>query len=202
MKKNNTKLNIYNLPNFISLTRILIAPCLFFLAIKQQANFFLALLIFSEFTDVLDGFLARYLNEITPLGSHLDSWGDFIIYSSATICAWILWPETVDLHIAPIAIIIGSFTVPVIIGFIKFKTLTGYHTWSVKFAVAFTTLSYLLLFSDLLDWMIYLAAIICLYAALEEIAITLILKQEQTDVRSILKALKLRRKFMHHNNEL
>ena len=185
--------NIYNLPNLVSFIRILMAPVLIGLALNQQPIWFLAVLIFSEFTDVLDGFLARRLNQITSLGAHLDSWGDFTIYSSISISAWILWPDIVQEHFLFIIIIIASFTVPVLIGIVKFKTLTSYHTWGVKIAVATTIIAYLLLFSGLLDWPIKVAAIVCLLAALEEITITLIIKHEHADVRSFLQALKYRR---------
>lgn len=185
--------NIYNLPNLVSSIRILMAPVLIALALNQQPLWFLAVLIFSEFTDVLDGFLARHLNQITSLGAHLDSWGDFTIYSSISISAWILWPEIVQKNLLFIIIIITSFTLPVLIGIVKFRTLTSYHTWGVKIAVAITITAYLLLFSGLLDWPIKVAAVVCLFAALEEIAITLIIKHEHADVRTFLQALKYRR---------
>ena len=69
------------------------APVLFYFAFTQQPYWFIGALLFAVFTDVLDGFLARILNQITTMGSHLDSWGDFIIYSTMAICAWILWPD-------------------------------------------------------------------------------------------------------------
>ncbi|MCP4981794.1 MAG: hypothetical protein GY935_15030 [Gammaproteobacteria bacterium] len=40
------------------------------------------------FTDLLDEFQACKLDMITPLGAHLGGWGDFSIYSTMTICAW------------------------------------------------------------------------------------------------------------------
>lgn len=185
--------DIFNLPNMVSFIRILMAPVLLSLAINQQPMWFLAILIFSEFTDLLDGFLARQLNQITELGSHLDSWGDFTIYSTITLCAWILWPDIVRQQLPAVIIIISCLILPVILGLIKFKKLTSYHTWSVKAAVAITILAYILLFSGLLDWPIKLAAVVSLYAALEEIAITLIMRDEHVDVRSFLQALQHRR---------
>ena len=62
------------------------APVLFYLAFNQQPYWFMAMLAVAIFTDVLDGFLARTLNQITAMGSRLDSWGDFIIYSTMAIC--------------------------------------------------------------------------------------------------------------------
>lgn len=183
-----TVTDFLKIPNMISLLRIILAPVLIWLALHQQALWFLSVFMFSEFTDVLDGFLARKLGQITILGSHLDSWGDFAIYSTIAIGAWILWPEIIQQYSVSVTLIIGSFTVPIIFSLLKFGSLASYHTWSVKIAVAITSLAYLLLFSGLLDWPIYIAATTCLYAALEEISISLIMPEPHTDVRSFIQA--------------
>jgi len=181
---------IYNWPNFVSFIRILMVPVLFYLAIKQQPYLFISVIVFSEFTDVLDGFLARHLNQITELGSHLDSWGDFFIYTSMAICAWILWPEIIQKEWLFFVLIVLSFTLPVLIGLIKFRTVTSYHTWSVKIAVAITVIGYILLFLELLNWPFYLATAVCVYAAIEEILITLIMKHQHVDVRTVWAAVR------------
>ncbi len=90
-------------------------------------------------------------------------------------------------------IIVLSFTLPVLIGFIKFHTVTSYHTWSVKLAVAITVTSYILLFSGLLDWPFRIASLFCLYAAIEQIAITLLNHRKLVDVRTVWHALKHKR---------
>ncbi|MDT8452781.1 MAG: CDP-alcohol phosphatidyltransferase family protein [Gammaproteobacteria bacterium] len=190
---NPTKNQIVNAPNLVSLLRILVAPALFYFALNQQPMWFITAVLFAEFTDVLDGFLARTLKQITPLGSHLDSWGDFVIYSTMAICAWILWPDILQREIVYFSIIVLSFTLPALIGFIKFHTFTSYHTWSVKLAVAIVVISYILLFTGLVDWPFRVAAFICLYAGIEEIAITLLIQEEHTDVRSVFQAMKYRK---------
>lgn len=169
------------------------APVLFYFAVTQQPYWFLGALMFSVFTDVLDGFLARTLNQITEMGSHLDSWGDFAIYSTMAICAWILWPDIVLREITYFAIIVLSLALPVLIGFIKFHIFTSYHTWSVKLAVFITVISYILLFGELLDWPFRLAALFCMYAGLEEIAITLLMPHQHVDVRTAWQAMKHRK---------
>lgn len=181
---------IVNLPNLVSLIRILIAPVLFYFAFTQQPHWYIGALMFAVFTDVLDGFLARTLNQITEMGAHLDSWGDFTIYSTMAICAWILWPDILQREIIYFTIIVISFTLPTMLGFIKFHRFTSYHTWSVKLAVFVTVISYILLFTGLFDWPFRLAAVFCLYAAIEEIAITLLMQREHVDVRTVWQALK------------
>lgn len=190
---NRDKEQIINLPNVISFTRILMAPVLFYFAHTQQPLWFIAVLLFAEFTDVLDGFLARILNQRTKLGSHLDSWGDFVIYSTIAVCAWLLWPDILQREIFYYTIIVLSFVLPALIGFLKFGSFTSYHTWSVKIAVAFTVISYILLFTGLLDWPFRVAAVFCLYAAIEEIAITYLISQQHVDVSTVWQALRYHR---------
>lgn len=199
MKK---KTEIYNLPNFVSLIRLLMAPVLLWLAVTQQHDWFIIALVFAVFTDVLDGFLARALSQITEMGSRLDSWGDFVIYSVMAISAWILWPEIVIAEKYYFAVILMSFTLPVIIGLVKFRTLTSYHTWSVKLAVGITIVAYILLFSGVLDWAFKLAAVMCVYAAIEEIMISFILKHEHVDVRTVWHALRINKQEKVSNKSL
>ena len=188
-----TKDKIINLPNLVSLLRILMAPVLFYFALTKQPDWYIGCLIFAVFTDVLDGFLARMLNQITTMGSRLDSWGDFTIYSTMALCAWILWPDIMLREQFHFMIIALSFTLPVLVSIIKFHTVISYHTWSVKLAVAITIVSYILLFTEIMTWPFRIAALFCLYAAMEEIAITLLVRRELTDVRTIWHALRYNR---------
>ena len=183
--------DIFKIPNLVSLIRILIAPLMIYLAIQQLENWFLAMLLFSGFTDVFDGFLARKLNQITTLGSHLDSWGDFSIYSAMAIGAWILWPDMVRREMLYFSLILISFLLPVLVGLVKFRRLTSYHTWSVKLAVLITFAGYVLLFADITNWPFMLASLLCTYAGIEQILITFVLREERVDVRSIWSALRI-----------
>ena len=176
---------IFAIPNLVSATRILIAPVLFVFAFRQMEAWFLGALIFSGLTDVLDGFLARKLNQITALGAHLDSWGDFVIYSTMAACAWILWPELTDEVLFHYALILFSFLLPAWVGLVKFGKLTGYHTWSVKIAVFATFAGYVALYAGIAQWPFVLASWLCVIAGAEEILITLVLRRERTDVRSL-----------------
>ena len=183
---------MFHCANLISAVRVLLAPLLFVFAFRQMETWFLGTLIFSGFTDVLDGFIARKLHQTSTLGAHLDSWGDFVIYSTMAACAWILWPELTQQVIIYYALILGSFVLPALIGLIKFREFTGYHTWSVKIAVLGTFASYIALYAGLAQWPFMIASGLCVIAAAEEILITLVLRHERTDVRSLLAAWKNR----------
>ena len=179
------KQDIFKAPNLVSSVRILITPVLFVFAFQGMENWFLGALLFSGFTDVVDGFLARKFNLITPLGAHLDSWGDFTIYSTMAACAWILWPEITQRELLYYALILFSFLLPALVGLVKFGKLTGYHTWTVKVAVLATFVGYVALYAELASWPFMLASVLCVIAGTEEILITFILREERTDVRSV-----------------
>jgi len=179
------KQDIFKAPNLVSSVRILITPVLFVFAFQGMENWFLGALLFSGFTDVVDGFLARKFNLITPLGAHLDSWGDFTIYSTMAACAWILWPEITQRELLYYALILFSFLLPALVGLVKFGKLTGYHTWTVKVAVLATFVGYVALYAELVSWPFMLASVLCVIAGTEEILITFILREERTDVRSV-----------------
>ncbi len=73
------------IPNLISISRIfLIFPIIFCMMIN---NVQISLLIFliASFTDFLDGYIARYLNQESVLGANLDLLADKIFVSSLLI---------------------------------------------------------------------------------------------------------------------
>ncbi len=77
-----------NLPNILTLIRILMVPfLLIFMLVDSMQNFIIALIIFSiaSFTDFLDGYIARKYNLITKLGKLIDPLADKILTISAFV---------------------------------------------------------------------------------------------------------------------
>ncbi len=74
-----------NLPNFITLIRIVAIP--FFLVLLSSGLYLEALIVFivSGLTDFLDGALARMTNQQTPLGSYLDPVADKLLVMSSFV---------------------------------------------------------------------------------------------------------------------
>lgn len=79
-----------NLPNIITVIRILIVPL--FVIFLQKNLFFLSLIVFTiaAISDGLDGLLARYLNQRTSLGAYLDPIADKMLMASAFVTLTIL----------------------------------------------------------------------------------------------------------------
>ncbi|OGP97061.1 MAG: hypothetical protein A2W10_06190, partial [Deltaproteobacteria bacterium RBG_16_55_12] len=74
-----------NLPNFITLIRIVAIP--FFLVLLSSGLYLEALIVFivSGLTDFLDGALARMTNQQTPLGAYLDPVADKLLVMSSFV---------------------------------------------------------------------------------------------------------------------
>lgn len=74
-----------NLPNFITLIRIVTIP--FFLVFLSYHRYREALIIFviGGVTDFLDGLVARWMNQQTPLGAYLDPIADKLLVITSFI---------------------------------------------------------------------------------------------------------------------
>lgn len=181
------------LPNQLSILRLLLGPVLLVLAWFGFADVFIGVLIFAFLLDLIDGPIARKLNQVSRLGPRLDSYADFSIYLSFLTGACLLWPMIVRRELVYIIITGASIVLPAAAGLIKFHKATSYHTWLVKGAAVTMAPGAILLFINGPAWPFHIATMISALAALEEIIITLILPAPRSDVGTILHVLRDRR---------
>lgn len=91
------KKDIFTLPNFMSLFRILLIPIYVYIYLNAdtQLDYCLAggLLIISSLTDMFDGIVARKFNMISKLGKILDPIADKITQGTLMICLSIYYPN-------------------------------------------------------------------------------------------------------------
>jgi len=182
-----------NIPNLLSGTRIVLAPLLLALAWFGEGRVFLVGLCVSLLTDIVDGKLARKLGQTSELGAGLDSWGDFATYMSVPFCAAWLRPEFVRAEWMFFAAVVASYTIPVVIGFLKFRRLTSYHTKAATLGAYLVGGATVVIFAGGPAWPFQLATVAIVYAELEEIAITCALPRWRANVPTLGRALALRR---------
>jgi cardiolipin synthase len=100
-----------NIPNLITLLRIILVPIIVILLI--QGSFLKALIVFvvAALSDALDGFLARVLRQQTVLGAYLDPIADKALLASSFLTLSIL-------HIIPswLAVIVISRDFIILLG--------------------------------------------------------------------------------------
>jgi len=80
--KNELKMNI---PNFLSLLRVILVPVIVIFLIQESYAKALIVFVIAGLTDALDGAVARLLNKQTKLGSFLDPLADKILLSTSFI---------------------------------------------------------------------------------------------------------------------
>ena len=139
-----------NIPNFLSLLRIILVPLLVIFLINKA--FLKALILFTALgvTDALDGFLARILKQQTVLGSYLDPIADKILITSCFLALAILkvipgWLAVIVISrdviilmgISVLSIMSVSFEIqPLFVS----KVTTALQICAVFFAMVFKTL--------------------------------------------------------------
>lgn len=178
------------LPNLLTGFRFVAAPILLWLAWNNHGVAFMVLLAIAFLTDMLDGMVARLTGQVTPFGATLDSWADVITYLTIALSCWWLWPEIVRREALYVIMIVTSCLLPALAGILKFGCFTSYHTWGVKIAAASMGLTLYVLFLNGPAWPFRIAAVICLLAAIEEIIITWLLTEPESNLRSVWDVLK------------
>lgn len=73
------------IPNFISLVRLLCVPFLIYLLSIQDYASGAAIVVFSAFSDLLDGYVARRFQTVTKLGTLLDPTADKLLVISVLV---------------------------------------------------------------------------------------------------------------------
>ena len=77
--------NFFNLPNTISLSRILLIPIFLVLVINRKTLEAFVIFLVAGFTDILDGFAARLWNQKTKMGALLDPAADKLLMTASFI---------------------------------------------------------------------------------------------------------------------
>lgn len=78
--------NVWNIPNVLTMLRLILIPVFVVLFFNGQKMAALAVFCIASFTDFLDGFLARKLNQVTDFGKLFDPLADKLMVLTAMIC--------------------------------------------------------------------------------------------------------------------
>jgi cardiolipin synthase (CMP-forming) len=116
-------LKVLNIPNTLTVARIVIIPVLITAIIYNQNLYALCLFVVAALTDLLDGLFARLADQKTPLGTFLDPLADkFLLISSFIIFSvngWIPKWFTVIVISRDVIVVIGCFLLYMITGALK-----------------------------------------------------------------------------------
>ncbi|KFZ20193.1 hypothetical protein V502_03292 [Pseudogymnoascus sp. VKM F-4520 (FW-2644)] len=77
--------NIYTIPNFLTLTRLIAAPVVGYLVLNDAHAWALGLFAYAGITDLVDGWIARKWNLQTVVGTIIDPLADKILMTVLTV---------------------------------------------------------------------------------------------------------------------
>ena len=90
------KKDLFTVPNMICYLRLLLIPvfCWVYLTAQTPAQYMWAtgIVLFSSFTDLFDGMIARKFNQVTELGKVLDPVADKLTHAALAICLAVRYP--------------------------------------------------------------------------------------------------------------
>jgi len=125
-------------PNWISLSRLVMIVPLWIWATTERFTWVAWGLIFVAMTDILDGLAARLLNQCSEFGEKLDSWADHLILVSSVIWIFLymgdIFPAGRQLWMIPGILI---FLTSVLIGIFKNRNFGGTHIMEGKILAVF-----------------------------------------------------------------
>jgi CDP-diacylglycerol--glycerol-3-phosphate 3-phosphatidyltransferase len=179
-------MNLRWLPNALSAGRLAMVPVLIACVYLQSRTAFIVALTVALLSDAVDGAVARALNVSSELGAKLDSWGDAALYLTVPIGAALLWPEVVENEWPWLLALIAAFILPIALGFLKYRKLTSYHTIAAKVVAFAVPLGAAPLLLGGTPWPFRLAVVLLVISALEEVLLTLTLREWRSNVGSIV----------------
>lgn len=185
----------FNIADWISFYRIIIAPFLLLLLWLDWREAFTWLLLVSYSTDAVDGFISRQLNISSARGAQLDSFGDQITFLLGLIGIVIYEFEFVKENYFLIIIVFIPYIIQMIFAFVKYGKATAFHTYLAKFSAIVQAVFILwLLFFGPVYWLFYLMIVLGVLETIEEITLIFMYDNWVAGVKGIYWAIKDKRR--------
>jgi len=150
--------SVLNVPNLISLYRLLIFPVILYMALTGKENAYVVLLCISLISDVLDGNIARIFKLQTHFGAALDNLADICTYAMALLGLFLFkWTE-IEPHAWILYVFLSFFVLSYFVSFFRFGKIPGLHLYSAVSAGYIQSAFFFVLFVfGFYSWMYYLA---------------------------------------------
>ncbi|HEX7977811.1 MAG TPA: CDP-alcohol phosphatidyltransferase family protein [Gemmatimonadaceae bacterium] len=181
-------------PIALTALRAALGPVVVLMALVwPNAAAFAVCLTLAFLSDYFDGVIARRLGVATAPLRRLDSIADTVFYLSALFAAWHLRSDILHPYV-PALLALGTLEVArYAFDFLKFGREASYHMWSSKlWGITLVVAFFALLVYGRVGWPVALAIYAGIAADLEGLAISSVLREWRTDVRTIFHALELR----------
>ena len=135
--------NVWTIPNVLTIIRIILIPVFVVVFFKGHKMAALAIFAAASLTDMLDGYLARKLNQITDFGKLFDPLADKLMVLTALVCQGIAgvfpWEAIIIVACKELVMVLGGV-------FMLSKNVVVYSNYVGKAAQVFFIASLILSF--------------------------------------------------------
>jgi CDP-diacylglycerol--glycerol-3-phosphate 3-phosphatidyltransferase len=185
---------ILNIPNLITIYRLLAFPFILYFAITGKESLFAIFLVINLLTDALDGFIARRFMMETEIGAKLDSFADNLTYLLVFLGIYIFKLQEILPYIVSFLIFIACLLFTVAFSLIKFRKFPSLHMFTTKIGGYLQGAFFVCLFT--VGFIVpFYYFVICwgIMGAVESIAIQMIIPEMRSNVKGIYWVLKERK---------
>ena len=187
--------NRYNIPNFLSMYRLLSFPFVMYLVFSGNEHLFAVFLIINLITDALDGIIARTFHLQTEFGARLDAFADVGMYISAITGVFVFKAADFAAHLLSLYIYTGVFAGSVFISLLKFGRFPSLHLYSSKTGGYLQGIFFFVLFVFGFDVRFYYFVVIwAILAFCEQICVQWVLREPMSNAKGLYWVLKCRTK--------
>ena len=177
---------ILNVPNTISLYRLIMFPVILTLAILGYELMFVILFCINLISDLFDGLIARIFNQVTRFGAQLDYLADTGSYILALYGVFTFkWAE-IQPHAWFLYIFIAILIISYMVSLIRFGKIPGLHIFSVVSSGYVQGTFFFVLFAwEFIPWFYYIAIGWGILAYIEKTIILLIINDIKRGVKGL-----------------
>lgn len=178
-----------NIPNTLSIIRLLLVPVLWVLALLDMPRYVGAGLLLAGLSDALDGFIARRWRTASAYGSRLDSIADVSVIVSTVFWIALLMPGIILDHKMLVTVWVLLEASAILVGWIKFRRIANLHLYSSKaagvIAYAFVIVAFIFGYNEVL---FYIALAALMVASAEALTLELLCSRVDEHMKSIIHA--------------
>src|SRR5580704_2920753 len=193
----------HQIPSLMAAARAALGPVI---VIGERAGWsgltLATMVVTALLSDIYDGVLARRWKCDTAAVRLFDSMADNVFYVGAAVALWMRQPQLMRSFEAPIGIVLGIEVFKFVFDFVKFGKPSSYHSYLAKtwgLVLATTVVMSFALHVTLglrVAWWVALA--LGMVTCLEGLAMSVIMPEWRHDLKTLWRALALRRRILLH----
>lgn len=181
-------------PNILCVIRLLVSPLLILLALADQAQAFVLLFVALSVTDWIDGKIAGWFTgQRSHVGPRLDSAADAVMYASLTLGAILMRWDLIHQEIVWLTVAVASYAAAVVVGLVRLRVWPSYHTRLAKTSWLLIAVAVIAALLEWSPWPLRVALVAVTLTNLETLAISFLLHEPKTNVKSIISVVRQNR---------